>query len=352
MAFEIGIHTFGEITADPVTGRVPSSVERMRETIEQAVVAEQAGLDVVGIGEHHRGDFIASQPAVMLAAIAASTSRVRLTSAVTVLSSADPVVTFQEFATLDLISNGRAEIIAGRGSFTDSFPLFGYDLADYADIFREKLELLVAIRDSNPITWSGKFRSSLSQADIAPRPVQKTLPIWVGVGGTPSSGARAGRMGLPMAYGVLLGPIDSALPIKRAFEDAAHRNGHDLTIMPTLIAGHGFVSRSSQEARDVMYPYFASGFAENSRQRDQPTVIPRGAFDAQTSPHGALMTGSVQEVIDKMMLQHELYGNTRVLIQMGLGGVPQKEHLKAIELLGTEVAPVLRREIDGAQVAA
>ena len=346
MGFEIGIGIFGEITSDRVTGRVPTAEERMRETIEQGVLAEQVGLDVIGIGEHNRFDFIASTPAVMLTAIAAKTERIRLTSAVTVLSSADPVRTFQDFATLDLVSNGRAEIIAGRGSYTDSFPLFGYDLNDYAELFREKLELLVAIRDTNPVTWSGRFRPPLVAADIAPRPVQKKLPIWVGVGGTPSSAARAGRMGLPMAYGAPLGSVDMARHNREVFEDAALRSGHDLAEMPTMLYGHGFVGRSSQESRDTMYPYFSAGIAENGRQRGQGFVMPRDAFDALSTPRGALLVGSVQEIIDKFLLLHEIYANTRVVINLGLGGVPQKEHLKAIELLGTEVAPVVRKEID------
>lgn len=346
MSFEIGIDTFGELTSDRSTGRVPTAEERMRETIEQGVLADQVGLDIVGVGEHQRFDFIASTPAVILTAIAAKTENIRLTSAVTVLSSADPVRTFQDFATLDLVSNGRAEIIAGRGSYTDSFPLFGYDLNDYAELYREKLELLVAIRDTNPVTWSGKFRPPLVAADVSPRPVQKKLPIWVGVGGTPSSAARAGRMGLPMAYGVPFGSVDMARHNRDVYEDAAVRNGHDLATMPTMLHGHGFVGKTSQDARDTMYPYFSAGIAENGRQRGQGFAMPRDAFNALSTARGTLMVGSVQEIIDKFLLLHEIYANTRVLINLGLGGVPQKEHLKAIELLGTEVAPVVRKEID------
>lgn len=345
MAFEVGIHTFAEITSDPLTGRLPTAQERMRETIELAVAAEQAGLDAFGIGEHHRGDFIASSPPVMLAAIASVTSQIRLTSAVTVLSSLDPVRLFQDFATLDLASNGRAEIIAGRGSFLDSFPLFGYDIADYDALFEEKLSLLLAIRDQNPVTWAGRFRPPLREADIAPRPVQDRLPIYVGVGGTPSSGARAGRLGLPLAYGVLLGRLDSALPVQEAYLRAALAAGHDPAKLPRTIAGHGLVARTSQEARDVMYRHFSHGFAENGRIRRSGRGLSRAEFDAQASPAGAQMVGSPQEVIDKLMRQHELYGNNRVLIYMGMGGVPHKQHLEAIELLGSEVAPVLRREL-------
>jgi alkanesulfonate monooxygenase SsuD/methylene tetrahydromethanopterin reductase-like flavin-dependent oxidoreductase (luciferase family) len=260
MGFEIGIDTFGELTSDRQTGKTPSAAERMRETIEQGVLADQVGLDVVGIGEHQRSDFIASTPAVILAAIASQTEHVRLISTVTVLISADPVRTFQDFATLDLISGGRAEIIAGRGSYTDSFPLFGFDLNDYAELYREKLNLLLTIRENNPVTWSGRFRPPLVNADVAPRPIQAKLPIWVGVGGTPSSAEYAGHMGLPMANGVPLGTVEAGLHLRQAYEAAAIENGHDLTEMPTTLHGHGFVARTGQEARDIMYPTSTRGY--------------------------------------------------------------------------------------------
>ncbi|HEY5224740.1 MAG TPA: LLM class flavin-dependent oxidoreductase [Microbacteriaceae bacterium] len=345
MGFEIGIDTFGELTSDRHTGKIPSPAERMRETIEQGVLADQVGLDVVGIGEHQRSDFIASTPAVILAAIASQTEHVRLISTVTVLSSADPVRTFQDFATLDLISGGRAEIIAGRGSYTDSFPLFGFDLNDYAELYREKLNLLLAIRENNPVTWSGRFRPPLVNADVAPRPIQAKLPIWVGVGGTPSSAEYAGHMGLPMAYGVPLGTVEAGLHLRQAYEAAAVANGHDLTEMPTTLHGHGFVARTGQEARDIMYRHFNAGISENGRQRGGSFTLPRNTFDAVSTAKGAMLVGSPQEIIDKVLVLHELYGNTRVLLQMGLGGVPQVDHLRAIELLGTEVAPEVRKEI-------
>lgn len=348
MTFEVGIHTFAEVTSDPVTGQMPTAVQRLRETVEIGVAAEQAGLDVFGVGEHHRGDFVASSPAVILAAVASATETITLTSAVTVLSSLDPVRVFQDFATLDLISGGRAEIIAGRGSFVDSFPLFGHSLADYDALFEEKLLLLLAIRDNDPITWAGRFRSPLNDADIAPRPAQATLPVYVGVGGTVSSGTRAGRLGLPLAYGVLLGRVDDALRVDAAYNEAATQAGHDLAQLPKTIAGHGLVARNSQQARDLMHLHFSHGFAENGRERHSRSGIPRDAFDAYASPAGALMVGSPQELIDKMALQHQLYGNNRVLVYMGLGGVPHHRHLEAIHLLGSEVAPVLRRELKGA----
>lgn len=260
----------------------------MAQTLEQAQLADQVGLDVFGVGEHHRSDFVSSEPHMVLAAAAAGTRNIKLTGGVTVLSSEDPVRVFEHFGTLDVISNGRAEIIAGRGSYTESFPLFGYDLADYADLFREKLELLLAIRAKYPITWEGAFRPPLVNADIAPRPVGD---------------------------------------------------------LPISINAHGYVSRTSQGARETMFPYFRRGMRENNHQRGEGFDIPQNAFDAQSTAGGGLLVGSVQEIIDKLLTYHELYGVSRAVLQMGFGGVPQKAHLEAIELLGTQVAPVIRREI-------
>lgn len=345
MTFELGVLTFGELTTDLTTGTVPSPTDRMVETLEQARVAEQAGLDVFAVGEHHRSDFIASAPQMLLAAVAAQTSKIKLTSGVTVLSSADPVRVFQNFATLDLISDGRAEIIAGRGSYTESFPLFGYDLADYADLFREKLDLLLRIRAKNPVTWEGSgLRAPLRDADIAPRPVGE-LPIWVGVGGTLGSAARAGELGLPMALALLLGPLTQHQHPVDLYRQAAVDAGHSLDSLRISINTHGFVGTTSQGARDTVFPYFKRGMRENNHQRGVGFDIPRHAFDAQATPAAGLLVGSVQEIIDKLMAYHEAYGISRAIIQMGFGGVPQKEHLDAIELLGTEVAPVVRREI-------
>ncbi|RBQ20769.1 LLM class flavin-dependent oxidoreductase [Spongiactinospora rosea] len=344
MTFEIGIMTFGEVTEDPVTGRMPSPRQRARETIEQARVADQVGLDVFGVGEHHRTDFVGSAPTILLAAAAEATERIRLTSAVTVLSSEDPVRVWEQFATIDLLSAGRVEIIAGRGSYTESFPLFGYDLRDYADLFREKLDLLLKIRERNPLTWSGRFRAPLHDADIAPRADGGTIPIWVGVGGSPASAVSTGRLGLPMALALLLGPVTYHEQTVELYRAAAAQAGHDPATLPISINTHGYVGRTSQEARETMYPYFAKGMLENNHQRGQGFPLSRAAFDAQVSPGSGLLAGSPQEVIDKLLTYHELYGVSRALIQMGFGGMPQKEHLAAIERLGTEVAPVVRRE--------
>ncbi|WP_406637737.1 LLM class flavin-dependent oxidoreductase [Amycolatopsis sp. WGS_07] len=339
--FELGILTFGELTRDPVSGALPSSRQRVRETIEQAQLADQVGLDVFGVGEHHRSDFVGSAPAILLAAAAERTERIRLTSSVTVLSSEDPVRVWEQFATIDLLSGGRAEIIAGRGSYTESFPLFGYDLADYADLFREKLDLLLAIREENPLTWKGKFRAPLIDADIAPR--ADALPVWVGVGGSPASAVSTGRRGLPMAMALLLGPLTQHEQTAALYREAAREAGHEPG--PISVNVHGYVGRTSQEARETMYPYFAQGMRENNHQRGEGMMISRSAFEAQASPGSGLLVGSSAELIEKLLAYHEVYGLNRALIQLGFGGMPQKEHLEAIERLGTEVAPVVRREV-------
>ncbi|MCP2265624.1 LLM class flavin-dependent oxidoreductase [Promicromonospora thailandica] len=344
--FEIGIMTLGEITPDPVTGRSPSAQTRMRETLEAATLADQVGLDVFGVGEHHRSDFFVSAPPVVLSAIATRTERIRLASAVTVLSSDDPIRVFQDFATLDLISGGRAEIIAGRGSYTESFPLFGYDLADYSDLFREKLDALLAIRAGNPARWpGGRFTHALTGLDIAPRPLGE-LPVWVGVGGTPASAVRTGTLGLPLALALLLGPVDSFVRPVELYRQAAADAGHDVDALRISVSTGGFVGATSQGARDTMYPAFRVGMMENNHQRGAGFALPRPAFDAQTAPAGGMLVGSPQEVIDKIMRFHLTYGLDRVVLQMGFGGVPHAEHLAAIERLGTEVAPVVRREVE------
>ncbi|MDJ1134942.1 LLM class flavin-dependent oxidoreductase [Streptomyces iconiensis] len=343
--FEIGIITFGEVGPDTTTGKLMSPQDRMAEIVEQAVVADEVGLDLYAVGEHHRSDFVASAPPVVLAAVAARTQRIRLSSGVTVLGSEDPVRVFQNFATLDLLSAGRAEIIAGRGSFTESFPLFGYDAADYADLYREKLEALLAIRRSNPAVWpGGPHTRDLTGLDIAPRPVGE-LPVWIASGGTPASAVRAGSLGLPLALALLLGPVgqftDGVAKYYEAFESA----GHPAEAARVGITAHGHVGATSQGARDTMYPYFTVGMRENNHQRGAGFDLPRRAFDAQATPGGGLLVGSPQEVIDKLMTYHELYGVTRAVFHLGYGHLPQKDHLAAIERLGTDVAPVMRREL-------
>lgn len=348
MAFEIGIMTFGEVTPDPTTGTIRTPHQRARETIELARVADEAGLDVFGMGEHHRSDFVGSAPTVMLAAAAEATRRIRLASAVTVLSSDDPVRVWEQFATIDLLSAGRAEIIAGRGSYTESFPLFGYDLGDYSELFREKLDLLLQIRERNPITWEGKMRSPLVNADISPRPYGDTIPIWVGVGGSPASAVSAGTLGLPLALAILFGPMNMLSESARLYRAAAARSGHDPAALPLSMSVGGYVGSSSKQARDIMYPHFAQFMMEHNHQRGRGMQLPRDAFDAGASPGGSYVVGDADEVIDKILRFREMYGLTRIILQIGMGSMPQRDLLAGVERLGAEVVPAIRRELGDA----
>ncbi|GAA2251873.1 LLM class flavin-dependent oxidoreductase [Streptomyces amakusaensis] len=344
MAFELGIYHFGELTPDPTTGITPAPGPRLRELVEQARAADEAGLDVFAVGEHHRTDFAVSSPAVLLAAMAENTRRIKLSSAVTVLSSDDPVRVFQQFATVDLLSGGRAEIIAGRGSYIESFPVFGHDLDDYAQLFAEKLDLLLRLRAENPITWQGSLRPSLNDADITPRP-DRELPVWVAVGGTPASVVRAGRLGLPLSLAIIGGGYRQFAPFVDLYRQAGAEAGHDPSALKVSINSPGFVAATHEEAIEVSHPYFQAGWMANHHQRGKGVPMPRRAYEAQATPGGAFFLGSAQEVIDKILAQYRLFRHDRMMIQLGFGTLPQKEALKAIELLGSEVAPVVRKEI-------
>ncbi|HET9731403.1 MAG TPA: LLM class flavin-dependent oxidoreductase [Acidimicrobiales bacterium] len=343
--FEIGIFTFGETTADPATGRPADPAVRLREFIDLGRLADQAGLDVFGVGEHHRPDFAISSPPVVLAAVAQATEHIRLTSTVTVLSTADPVKVFEDFATVDLISDGRAEITAGRGAYTESFPLFGYDLADYDELFDEKLDLLLRIGRTERVTWAGRHRAPLADAGIYPRPVQEQLPVWIAVGGTPASVVRAGRHGLPL-YLAILGQPERFAPLADLYRQSGAAAGQDDATLRVGVTSHFYVEPTSQGARDTFYPYYSRYIGDNmpgSRGRR----LPRDAFEAWAGPHGALFAGSPQEVIDKILWERELLGHDRFLAQVGLGGLPFAETARSVELLATEVLPVLRRESGG-----
>jgi probable LLM family oxidoreductase len=348
MAFELGIYHFGELSPDPVTGRPPTPGTRIRQLIEQAKVADQAGLDIFAVGEHHRGDFAVSAPAVVLAAMAENTRDIKLSSAVTVLSSDDPVRVFQQFATLDLISGGRAEIIAGRGSYIESFPLFGYDLNDYSELFADKLDLLLKLRAENPVTWQGITRPALHEADVSPQP-EREIPLWVAVGGTPASVVRAAHLGLPMALAIIGGSYRQFAPFVDLYRKAAAQFGHDASKLRLSINSPGFLAATHREAIEVSHPYFQSGWMANHHQRGQGVPMPPAAYEAQSTRAGAFFLGSPQEVTDKILDQWELFHHDRTTIQMGFGNVPQREMLKSIELLGTEVAPVVRKEIASRQ---
>ena len=347
---ELGIYSFVERTPDPATGELVSAQQRVADLLEEIALAEQVGLDVFGIGEHHRPDYLASAPAVLLAAAAARTTRIRLTSAVTVLSSDDPVRVFQEFATLDLVSNGRAEIMAGRGSFIESFPLFGYDLDDYHTLFSEKLELLLELRARERVTWSGRHRAPLDDLGVHPRPVQQPLPVWIAVGGTPQSVVRAGTLGLPLALAIIGGEPARFVPLVDLYRDSAARAGHDPAALEVSINSHGFIADTSRAAADLAFPPYLDVMGRIGRERGWPPPT-RAKFEAERSPRGALIIGSPQEAIDKILMEHELFGHTRCLIQFSVGTMPHDAMLRAIELYGTEVAPVVRREV-GARAGA
>ncbi len=345
-AMEIGIYTFAETPLDPATGRQIGTRERLRDLLEEIELADQVGLDVFGVGEHHRPDYAVSTPAVVLAAAAARTQNIRLTSAVSVLSSDDPVRVFQDFATLDLLSGGRAEIMAGRGSFTESFPLFGQDLSDYEELFAEKLDLLLELRESERVTWSGHHRPSIDDRAVYPRPLQARIPVWIAVGGTPRSVVRAATLGLPMALAIIGGAPERFKPMVDLYREAAARAGHDPAELPVSINSHGFIADDAEEAADIAYPPFAETMTRIGRERGWPPAT-RRQFDAESAPRGALFVGSPQEVIDKILFQHQLFHHQRFLIQLTVGPMPHDKVMRAIELLGTEVAPVVRSETGG-----
>jgi probable LLM family oxidoreductase len=337
---EIGLYSFAETNLDSSGA---GAGQRLRDLIEEMELADQVGLDVFGVGEHHRPDYAVSSPAVVLAAAAERTRRIRLTSAVTVLSSDDPVRVFQEFATLDLLSDGRAEIMAGRGSFIESFPLFGFDLNDYDELFVEKLELLLQLRDHERVRWEGTHRPPMHGLGVYPRPIQNPLPIWIAVGGTPQSVVRAATLGLPMALAIIGGTPDRFVPMVDLYRESARAAGHDPLQLAVGINSHAYVAETSQQAADDFYPSYAERMTRIGRERGWPPTT-RAQFDAMRSPRGALLVGSPQEVIDKILYEHELFGHQRVLLQMTVGPLPHAKVMRSIELLGTQVAPIVRRE--------
>ena len=340
---EIGLYTFAETRIDSATGRQLGADQRLKDLLEEIELADQVGLDVYGVGEHHRPDYAVSAPAVVLGAAAALTKRIRLTSAVSVLSSDDPVRVFQDFATLDLISGGRAEIMAGRGSFIESFPLFGQSLDDYDELFAEKLGLLLKIRSEERITWQGKHRAPIPNRAVYPRPVQNPLPVWIAVGGTPPSVIRAATLGLPMALAIIGGHPARFKPLVELYRETARRAGHDPMALPVSINSHGFLADTSKEAADVAFPPYAETMSRIGRERGWPPVT-RRQFDAEGELHGAMFLGEPQQVIDKILYQHELFRHQRFLLQLTVGPIAHAKVMRAIELLGTEVAPVVRRE--------
>jgi probable LLM family oxidoreductase len=337
---ELGIATF----ADLASGVGPR--ERMRELIEEVELADQLGLDVFAIGEHHRPDFLVSSPATVLAAAAVRTERIRLSSAVTVLSSDDPVRVFQQFAHVDLLSGGRAEIMAGRGSFIESFPLFGYDLDDYDELFAEKLDLLLKIRDSDHVTWSGRHRAALSDAAVWPRPVQKEMPVWVAVGGSPQSVIRAGTLGLPLTIAIIGGTYEAFAPLVKLYRESYAAGGRDAADSKVAINTHAFVADTSADAdRAFAAPYLAM-MSRIGRERGWPPSGQR-EYEALRSPRGPLAVGSPDQVAEKILAEHALFGHQRYIAQMSVGAVTHRDVLRSMELFGTEVAPRIRAALAG-----
>jgi probable LLM family oxidoreductase len=335
---ELGLYTFADV------GPGSDPARRMRELVEEIELADAVGLDVFGVGEHHRPDYAVSSPAVALAAAATRTENIRLSSAVTVLSSDDPVRVFQDFATLDLITGGRAEIMAGRGSFIESFPLFGYDLGDYDELFAEKLDLLLKLRESERVTWSGRHRAPLENVGVYPRPVQDPLPVWIAVGGTPQSVVRAAILGLPLAIAIIGGQPENFAPLARLYRQAADEAGHGAERLPISINSHAYVAETSQRASDEFFPAYAAMMNRIGRERGWGPMG-RRQFEAGRSPRGALLVGSSGEVVEKILYEHELFGNERFMAQVSVGTLPHDKVMGAIELFGTEVAPAVRNAL-------
>lgn len=339
---EFGLYTFVENTPHPeITERI-STAQRLQNLMEEIKLADEAGLDVFGIGEHHREEYLSSSPSTILAAAAARTDRIRLSSAVTVLGSDDPVRVYQQFSTIDLLSKGRAEIMVGRGSFVESFPLFGYDLNDYDELFSEKLDLLLTLRKNKTVSWSGKHRPAIQDRGVYPQPFQEKMPIWRAVGGTPKSAYETGAYGLPMALGIIGGQPERFKQLADLHKRRAEENGHS---KPALsINSHGFIAEDSQEAADIAFPAFKVTMDKIGKERGW-SPMSRDQFEASRTLRGANFVGSPQEVIDKILFQHEIFGHDRFLLQMSVGSVPHKKLLKSIELFASEVAPAVNKEL-------
>jgi probable LLM family oxidoreductase len=334
---ELGIYTFAELTASEVGPR-----QRLRDLLEEIELADRLGLDVFGVGEHHRPDFAVSAPAVVLAAAAERTTTIRLTSAVSVLSSDDPVRVFQDFATLDLISGGRAEIMAGRGSFVESFPLFGYDLRDYDALFEEKLRLLLELRSSERVSWPAGHRAAIDDRGVYPRPLQDPLPVWVAVGGSPESALRAGALGLPMALAIIGGLPERFVPFTQLHHTAGEQAGHGRLALG--INSHGFIADSAKEALDRSYPYVSTMMNRIGRERGWAPLT-RHDYEAAATQRGANFVGSPDQVVEKILYQRELFAHDRFLVQFSVGTMPHEQVMRSIELYGTEVAPAVRRAL-------
>lgn len=347
---EIGIYTLGDLVPNPQTGKIICASERLKEIIEAAKLADEAGLDVFGVGEHHRLDYAVSAPPVVLSAISQVTRRIKLASTTTVLGTVDPVRLYEDFATLDLVSSGRAEVIAGRGAFIESFSLFGYDLDDYDGLFEENIDLFLKLNANEKVTWNGQFRTPLVEAEIAPRPFQKRIPFWVGVGGSPESSERAGKFGTGLTMAILGGDPKRFKPLVDVYRQTAMESGHTLEDLKVAVTGHAFIGETTQQAKDDYYPYYANYREFFSREQGREKMS-RAEFDQLSGPDTALFVGSPQQIIEKILSQYELFGHQRYIAQMDIGGIPFKKVAESIELLATKVAPVVRRETKKSMMA-
>ncbi|GAC1362020.1 MAG: LLM class flavin-dependent oxidoreductase [Acidobacteriaceae bacterium] len=342
---QIGIDSFAAAVPDPVSGVTPSPAERLGHLLEEIELADQVGLDVFGLGEHHRQEYLDSAPVVILGAAAARTRRIRLTSAVTVLSAADPVRVFQQFATLDLLSGGRAEMVVGRGSFIEAFPLFGLDLQDYDELFTEKLDLLLKLRENTHVRWSGKHRAALTGQGVFPRPVQEPFPVWLGVGGTPQSFARAGALGLPLMIAIIGGDPRQFRPLVDLYREAGRRAGHAPEQLKVGVHALGYVADTQAQAGDEFFPGYAEAFTKIGRERGWPAVT-RAQFEAVRGVSGALIVSEPEAVVEKLLHYNEVLGGlSRLDFQMSVAALPHARLMHAIELLGTRVAPAIRKQL-------
>lgn len=341
---EFGLYTFADLHIDAATGKATNTHQRMADLMEEIKLADQAGLDVFGVGEHHRPDYAVSSPAIILAAAAVLTKNIKLSSAVTVLSSEDPVRVFQQFSTVDQLSGGRAEIMVGRGSFIESFPLFGYNLQDYDELFEEKLNMLLHMNDSEFLSWTGKFTQPITKMGIYPRPYQHKLPIWQAVGGTPQSAIRAGKLGLPLALAIIGGMPEQFVQFINLYKDTWNTYQPKDKIFKLGINSHVYVAENSQQAGDDFFPSYAGVMSRIGKERGWAPMS-REQFDYSRSPKGSLIVGSPEQVIDKILYEHELFGNTRFLAQMSLGNMPHEKIMKSIELFATKVVPAVKQTL-------
>ncbi|MGJ1317074.1 LLM class flavin-dependent oxidoreductase [Sphingobacterium spiritivorum] len=345
---ELGIGMFGDLQIDPATGKIQAPQERLHQIIEEVKLMDEVGLDFFGMGEHHRSDYAVAAPEIILAAAASVTKNIKLGSAVSVLSSADPVKLYQDFATVDLLSNGRAEIMAGRGSFIESFPLFGFKLEDYSELFEEKLDLLLRINKQQTVNWTGKFRPSLINQEIFPRAVHNELPIWIAVGGTTSSVIRAGKLGLPVMFAIIGGAAEQFQPLFEMYRQAYEDNGHDMSKFQVGVHMHAFFGEDSRKVSEYYYPVYAAQMNRIGKSRNWPPYQ-RSQYDFGRSIHGHLIIGSENEAIEKILHVQEMFGLTRFSAHMDVGSPHHDMMMKSIEIFGTKIAPAVKKALAKAE---